>query len=350
MVTASEVTVVFQGPLIESPGGPRAGTAQCIEQVRRILPSAEIVLSTWVGSDAGALPIDQLVLSDDPGNWKRDDGVACNCNRQIVSTVSGIRAATRRYVAKIRTDTTLDNTGFLDVPRSGTNRPRLWQIFRERILVTEKYSRDPAKVPLLHHISDLFQFGLREDLLRLWSVPLANARDCVGWSKRVSAMFLAPFPQHRSFMKYADEQYVWISCLRNHGLDIDLEYYSQCRFRDISASESLLTANFVVVSEREAGVEFPERFEFHAYPESCYKSEDWPGLTKIYGDETSRAAVSFRALHVWLSARAKLAMLVAHRFSPLNVLRSRFHADHALRRTYRKAKARLRDVMSPSRR
>jgi len=42
-------------------------TAAYLDSVRRHLPSAEVILSTWAGSDSRGLAPDMLVESADPG-------------------------------------------------------------------------------------------------------------------------------------------------------------------------------------------------------------------------------------------------------------------------------------------
>jgi WavE lipopolysaccharide synthesis protein len=287
------------------------------------------------------LPVDRLLLNEDPGAWKRDDGVWCNCNRQIVSTLKGLEAGTRTYAMKVRTDTALSGRRILDVDLEGEPRPGSWRVFARRIVVLEKYTRDPAKSSLLHFVSDLFQYGLREDLIRLWDVPPASEAGYVGWSRTARALFLAPFPGHRTFMRYADEQYVWISCLARSGIDVPLDYFSQCRRGDISAAEGLMTANFTVVSEKDADVELPARFQGWAYPESCFTSADWARLVRIYAADGSESLRARRRRHVWLASRARLARLAAARLWPPYLLRSTLHSSHALRERYRRIKGRL---------
>ena len=100
MIQPYDISVIVQGPIM---GGAERLTGRAIESVRRVLPGAEIILSTWHGSDTGALACDALVLSDDPGatNWlRRGDAAALdkklnNGNRQIVSTRAGLARATR---------------------------------------------------------------------------------------------------------------------------------------------------------------------------------------------------------------------------------------------------------------
>ena len=67
-VATSDISVVVQGAIAgPSKDGKAYPTRDCLLSIRRRLPGAEIILSTWKGSDVTGLDYDQLVLNDDPG-------------------------------------------------------------------------------------------------------------------------------------------------------------------------------------------------------------------------------------------------------------------------------------------
>jgi len=59
-----DISVIVQGPVV---GAPDHLTRRCLASVRQHLPGAELVLSTWQGSDTGGLEYDLLVPNQDPG-------------------------------------------------------------------------------------------------------------------------------------------------------------------------------------------------------------------------------------------------------------------------------------------
>ena len=108
-IKPEEISIVVQGPIMPY-------TANCLAGTRRVLPDSEIVLSTWKDSDVSGLDYDKVVFSDDPGGDKlflENDQLLNNVNRQIISAYSGIKAATRKYVIKMRTDFEIVSDGFL---------------------------------------------------------------------------------------------------------------------------------------------------------------------------------------------------------------------------------------------
>ena len=285
--SASEVSLVFQGPILTRKYNPKQGhlTEHCLAAARKVMPEAEIILSTWEGVDVAGLDFDQIVISKDPGYFRLDTGWTTNLNRQIVSTRNGLARASRPFVAKIRTDTLITDAGFLDVSRDPVERLAQWSIFTERILILESSSRNPALVPLLHHPSDLFQFGKTSDLIQWWDCLLAEVDRAHRWRKHESKPIITPFSYpgyYKNFCsRYYDEQYIWLECCRRHHLEVDLDYAWQARPQQILISESLLTANFKVVSNEEAGVRLPDR-KTPQLAGNCYKSKDWDCLTALY--------------------------------------------------------------------
>ena len=105
MTLSKDISVVVQGPIHTQDNL----TKRVLESVRTHLPDAELILSTWKGSQIDGLDCDVLLLNDDPGAIN-----GYNVNRQIVSTRNGLQKATRTYAVKLRTDMQLTGTGFID--------------------------------------------------------------------------------------------------------------------------------------------------------------------------------------------------------------------------------------------
>ena len=106
MILSKDISVVVQGPIHTQDNL----TKRVLESVRTHLPDAELILSTWKGSNVDGLDCDVLLLNDDPGAINGRN----NVNRQIVSTRNGLQKATRTYAVKLRTDMQLTGTGFID--------------------------------------------------------------------------------------------------------------------------------------------------------------------------------------------------------------------------------------------
>jgi hypothetical protein len=259
MIDSGQISVVIQGPINER---NREAVATNVRKVREVLPESEIIVSTWRGAGARDLDLaaDDVLELEDPGAVVLGADTNCNVDRQIYSVFSGLQRASRRYALRMRVDTSLANTGFLlsyqnmledrELPRT--------TLFEQRVLATSLYFRDPSKIDYLFHPSDIFHFGLRGDLLKLWGVPL------VRW-KHSFAVRLALVP----------EQYIWISCLLLNGylpFRLDSTRFS---LESILLSDWSLATNWWVIDGKSRGVLLPERFETASAPEKVFLEPDW---------------------------------------------------------------------------
>jgi len=195
-INFQEVTVVVQGPIDWSISAiySRPTTLMLTRQIRKLMPGARIVLSTWIGQNVEGLSYDIVVLSKDPGPqgvWP--SYTPNNVNRQILSTTQGLDVVQTEYVLKIRSDIILLSTKFMDVyallPRLEVDDRA---IFQYPILCNNLTSRHSRAVleripdnPLPLHPSDHVHFGRVGDLKCLWDVPLQTDEDAFYFMDRV---------------------------------------------------------------------------------------------------------------------------------------------------------------------
>lgn len=258
MISPHNISVVVQGPIVGKPTDPseQRYTLRCINSIRKHLPGAEIVLSTWRGSDLLGLSYDILVESDDPGGWNcRKEGepsILFNINRQIATTRAGLLAATRPYAVKIRSDMVFTGTGFLNYFRKYQVRSSAWKILRDRVITPTVYARNPRRTwAFPFHPSDWFFFGWREDLLNIWDIPFSREPETSRWFET----------HHRptddcdpgAMNRYNPEQYMWVSFLRKHG-EVPFEHKSDFRYDALSVSELTIANNLVVAELKQLGV------------------------------------------------------------------------------------------------
>ena len=108
MIESKDISIVVQGAIdIEL-------TTLCLKSIRKILPNSQIILSTWQGSNINDLDYDVLIENKDPGCTvcSKQNGKN-NINRQIVSTISALKAVKTKYVLKLRSDMILTNLNFI---------------------------------------------------------------------------------------------------------------------------------------------------------------------------------------------------------------------------------------------
>ena len=166
-ITSRDISVVVQGPIVKHK------TEKCLKSIRKNLPEAEIILSTWEGSSIDGLDYDILVINIDPGAVRQKKfttaKVFSNLNRMVLSTNNGLEKAERKYTLKLRTDACIDNTGFLNLFEKFPARCDEYKLFEHRILASTLYSKfaitdHENKVEIPFHVSDWWFFGLTSDL------------------------------------------------------------------------------------------------------------------------------------------------------------------------------------------
>jgi len=271
MIHSRDISVVIQGP-IEWTMDREHGVGVTIalsRQIRRLLPDAEIILSTWKGQKRDAIEYDTLIESKDPGPqgaWP--SFTVNNVNRQIVSTAVGLKAVTRRYVLKIRSDMVLRSTRFLDIFEGTEPLPvNERNVFARAVLTNNFSSRDTAAIlkrlpghPLPFHFSDHVSFGLREDVQFLWDVPAQGDADSIFFMDRSQPN---RFRLHE-LARLTPEQYIFTSALAKK-VPVEIEHYADNRPHIIEQSEYYMTTHIVTVPDREFSIYFEKYHTDHHF-------------------------------------------------------------------------------------
>lgn len=280
MIEAKQISVVMQGPIVES---ERENISNNVASVRRILPNCELIVATWTGSDVRGLSgtADRVLELDDPGAATLGWETKCNIDRQLRSVLAGLRIATRTFAVRMRLDCSLEQAGFLKIYAKLLNDSALSSasLFRKRVLAASIYFRDAAKSNYLFHPSDIFQMGLREDLLDLWAAPLVQ-------SKKSAAVHLALVP----------EQYLWIHFLLSKGISPQQLDTRRFRYGSMLMSEWSLASNWWVVDAKAQGVVLPMRFLTSNLPEKTHYEREWPAFAARAGKRPSLLACRWNVL------------------------------------------------------
>lgn len=306
MIDPTEISVVVQGPVVGGPTDPPARqlTRLCLEGLRQHLPGAEVILSTWAGSNRTGLDPDVYVESPDPGAvsyWKAYP-VPYNVNRQLLSTNAGLRHATRRFALKIRSDLVVTGAGFLGLWERFPARHPDWRVFRERVVASAWPTCNPRRAPLPFALSDWFTFGLREDVVHLWDLPPASDADVARYFEIHPRPATDKLPD--LLARYNPEQYVWLSCLRKHGA-VPCEYIWDHGRHNQTLAELTLANNVVLADPARLGLEF-RKYDFRTTGVyNYYTHAEWLDLYHRYCDPgfrlpaTARAALWRDRLTLW---------------------------------------------------
>lgn len=249
----TDFSVIVQGPV-----GPRLDDV--LASVRRVLPGAQLVVSTWRGSATAGLRADDVVENDDPGSVPLidEDGEptsrAMNVNRMLVSTRNGIERAERPWAMKLRSDSPMESASFVDWIDRFDRRSDELAVFDGRILTCTIATR-PGRTAsgYLFHPSDCAHVGRTSDLRRLWATPTVDEAEIVGW------LVGKPRPAaHRwGSPRYFNEQVLWLGCLASAGHDVGYEQAGDVSEELIRRSDLSIVNNFVVLEPWQLGIRFP---------------------------------------------------------------------------------------------
>lgn len=256
MIDDKDISIIVQGPILkESLYSVTHNTTQLVcLQLKKIFPQSELILSTWEDEDTSDIVYDKLVLSKDPGaTWFNYENFELlnNCNRLILSTLNGIKAASRPYVFKVRSDLYVFSKSFLNYFNKFTNFDDSIKFVKQRIIAFSLYSIKGHKTSLFtmerpFHISDWAYFGYKEDLLNLYDIPLTVEPEFSQWFLTRCKPFFDIEP-HRLW-RMPPEQYVTYNFFKKF-IPIELKNTADTSNDNTLLSQYLLTNNFLVLDQ-----------------------------------------------------------------------------------------------------
>lgn len=294
-IAPEKISVVIQGPLYRALA-PRRGILSTIASIREHLPGAEIIVSTWDREDTSDLEGCIVIRSEEPSDFIDSAGNRINTNRQILSTLAGISASNREYILKFRSDhcltgKTLASVGFYEERITSSGR-----FFCTPITLTNLFIRNPARVPMLFHLSDLVQFGRREDMMDLWNQPLLSETQILN----PDGPRRNPFGNFIGFsnLRETPEQSLALGWLKRHGVPVQINHVCEVNSKLLLLWEQTLADNFRILDWRQADVSFPERFFKVGY---ALRSVYSPAEIRQARHLTETPWYAARQAYVWLN-------------------------------------------------
>ena len=231
MIDTSDISVIVQGAI------NKEETPKCLRSIRKHLPGAEIILSTWEGSNVSDFTglYDILILNKDPGAPIIEEyklrTVYNNMNRQLLSTQAGLKLATRKYSLKFRTDLILTSNKFLKYFDSFPCRTQDYKLFEHKILTSALFSKfylyydrkEKRWVNVPFHISDWWLFGLTNDLKTYFlDTKLVEEPEFTTYFNLTeNKNKITPYGEIK--FKFAPEQYFGYSCFSRNFDDIFMQ-------------------------------------------------------------------------------------------------------------------------------
>ena len=99
MIKDCEITFVIQGQVVDA-------TKKTIASIRKLFPESKVILSTWKGENIDEIFTDKVIENIDVGPTviefnKNLKPRTVNINRQIVSTINGLKSVDTKFAVKI---------------------------------------------------------------------------------------------------------------------------------------------------------------------------------------------------------------------------------------------------------
>ncbi len=246
-IDTNDISVIVQGAV------DKENTPLCLKSIRKHLPGAEIILSTWKGTEVNNLDYDKVVLNQDPGGFKDKcvNTFTNNTLRQLISTQNGLKRATKKYIIKMRSDLIFQSCKFLEYFDKFPCRNEEFVFFKHRVITSSFFTKkflyyNGLVQPVPFHLSDWFAFGLAEDILNLYNIELPAEPD-FSWylfdnkykGKKINLLGASH--------QYAPEQYIAYTAFRKK-FNIKFKHYMDYNEENILISEQLMANNFIILS------------------------------------------------------------------------------------------------------
>lgn len=261
MINSKEISVVVQGAV------DRVDLPICLSSIRNYLPAAEIILSTWEGSDVDELDYDKVVFSKDPGTISadRNDERYNNLNRELVGVQAGLQVCYRKYILKLRSDMLLINSNFLSFFERKYSKSKQYQIFVKRIVTVRLFTRHFIGRGNKHyrtpfHVSDWCNFGLTDDIKTFWTVPLVKepnfSRHFENSEERLK------YEYSTRTWKFPPEQYIFYTVVNKFFPNIVMKDLLDYDDQIIEFSENIISNNFIILNPANFGVDL-KKYDCH---------------------------------------------------------------------------------------
>ena len=293
-INKKDITIVLQGSCIAKYNN-RLCVELAVESIRKQIPECKIILSTWENEKdfiPEGLQVDKIIYNNDPGFKTRNckpDGKPNNVNRQIVSSINGLKAAETTYSMKMRTDYVMKSTGFIQNFGIYNDFDKEYQIFDKRIICVTPGTRKPRakNFNCPFHIADHTTFGLTKDLIKLYDIPLVTDEEFDWFMIHTDFM-----PETKARNRYNAEQSIWINCLIKNGVDVKCEYSTHVNDEIAEQSDRYLVNNFYPISFKKYGIYPLKKYlqpknNFRNYCD-FYTTNEWLHLYRKYCNKSMK--------------------------------------------------------------
>lgn len=286
LIDSSLISVVIQGLTHYEEGNANCLYYQCVNSIKKYLPNAEIIVSTWEGQLCDGSIVDKVIYTKEPENIIDDYlGFSCNFNKMILSTKVGLLFSNKPYVLKFRANLLLKNTKFFEIHEvDNFEKYKEYKFFNNKINVANMAITTPFSYQhMLFHLSDIAQFGKKEDILNLWDLNLLSENELKNKFRWYNCF---SFPGGIG-IKLSNEQFLLVEFLKKNNIILDIPHCSYISWDYLKISELVFSKNFNVFNWEDTGIVYPERFTDNPYVLNnyMYKADEINNIYIKYEDK-----------------------------------------------------------------
>ena len=253
MIESQDISIIVQGAI------NTVETKKCIKSIRKYLPDAEIILSTWENEPTENLDYDIIVLNTEPSSILIDSykskKIYNNLNKQLISTQNGLKQATKKYTLKIRSDLIIEKPTFLEFFDNYPKRIERYKLFEHKVIIPmllTRYNYNKNKMPF--HISDWWFFGLTNDIKKYFEkTKLVEEPNFTNYFANEENKYKKN-PYGKIPHKFAPEQYFGYSCFARNFDDIYMEDASDYSEELMEKYRKCLLNNFIILDFKHSGI------------------------------------------------------------------------------------------------
>lgn len=258
-INSEEISVVVQGAIDKNE------TEKCLNSIRKWLPNAEIILSTWEKSNISNLNglYDIAIFNTDPGAvYFEKTKTYHNINRQIISTKAGLEKVSRKYTLKLRSDLVLTSDNFLKFWDSYQKMIEDYKLFEHKVIVPATFTRYKYRqnsIPTPFQVSDWWLFGLSKDIKKYFgSIDIVQEPD---FSKYFELNKKESYLGKNYPARFTPEQYFCLSAFRQKFKDIWMDNLMNFNEELVNKSRIAIPNNFIVLEYSQHEIYCPKHPE-----------------------------------------------------------------------------------------
>ena len=285
MINPNDISIIVQGPIYKE------YINDVLKSLIKLFPKAEIILSTWQGADIPRnLPKKIIIIKSNVPNKIKvssNPNIYDSFSPQIVSTLAGLKLATKKYALKIRSDSYLNNKSWLSDFNKYNKYNNNYHFLNNRVMVSNIFSVNPRKFPLPFHPCDWFFFGLKVDLVKIFNQPVMKISEANWFKGKKRPPYIFNWNS-----RYRNEQKIWVGAIKKK-LVLNFNYQTHFSKSIVNKSEMILVNNLLIIDAKVLGIVclknpgFLKLDHSKGYFSSNYSNNDWIRLYKKHCDSNT---------------------------------------------------------------